>query len=73
MKELFKAKVHLHDLRHSTAALLVGSNCSLYEVQKFLGHSESRTTEIYAHLADGPMRTMSSLIGNALHGEEPNK
>lgn len=65
--------IRLHDLRHSTAALLVGSNCSLYEVQKFLGHSESRTTEIYAHLADGPMRTMSSLIGNALHGEEPNK
>ncbi len=43
-------KLHFHSLRHSFASALVISGVSLYAVQKLLGHSTSKTTEIYSHL-----------------------
>ena len=43
-------KLHFHSLRHSFASALVMSGVSLYAVQKLLGHSSSKTTEIYSHL-----------------------
>jgi len=42
--------VRIHDLRHSAASNLVNSGQSLYVVAKVLGHSQTRTTERYAHL-----------------------
>lgn len=42
--------VRLHDLRHSYASFMVNNGCSLYEVQKVLGHSDPRVTQRYAHL-----------------------
>lgn len=42
--------VRVHDLRHSAASNLVNSGQSLYVVAKVLGHSQTRTTERYAHL-----------------------
>lgn len=43
-------KLHFHSLRHSFASALVMAGVSLYAVQKLLGHTTSKTTEIYAHL-----------------------
>ena len=43
-------KLHFHSLRHSFATALVSSGVSLYAVQKLLGHTTIRTTEIYSHL-----------------------
>jgi site-specific recombinase XerD len=43
-------KLHFHSLRHSFASALVMSGVSLYAVQKLLGHTTSKTTEIYSHL-----------------------
>lgn len=37
-------------VRHSAASNLVNSGQSLYVVAKVLGHSQTRTTERYAHL-----------------------
>lgn len=48
--------VRLHDLRHSFASVVVEGGDSLFMVQKLLGHSQARTTEIYAHLANDPLR-----------------
>ena len=43
-------RLHFHSLRHSFASALVASGVSLYAVQKLLGHTTSKTTEIYSHL-----------------------
>ena len=44
-------EVRMHDLRHSFASFLINNGRSLYEVQKILGHTQVRTTQRYAHLA----------------------
>lgn len=43
--------LRMHDLRHSFASFLINSGRSLYEVQNILGHSQSSTTQRYAHLS----------------------
>jgi site-specific recombinase XerD len=43
-------RLHFHSLRHSFASGLVATGASLYQVQKLLGHSTSKTTEKYSHL-----------------------
>ena len=50
------AGVRVHDLRHSFASFAVADGNSLYLIGKVLGHKQARTTEIYAHLADDPIR-----------------
>ncbi|MGM9516696.1 tyrosine-type recombinase/integrase [Roseateles sp. DB2] len=42
--------MRIHDLRHSYASFLANANCSLYEIQNILGHSDPRVTQRYAHL-----------------------
>jgi site-specific recombinase XerD len=49
-KACLSDKLHFHSLRHTFASWLVQDGASLYEVQKLLGHSTSKTTEIYSHL-----------------------
>ncbi|HUI31244.1 MAG TPA: site-specific integrase [Candidatus Acidoferrales bacterium] len=50
-----KAGVHFHTLRHTFASLLVKKGVSLYQVQRLLGHSSPRVTEVYAHLQNSEM------------------
>lgn len=63
--ELGLHDVRIHDLRHSYASTLVNNGATLYEVQKLLGHSKSRTTERYAHLANHTLIRAASLIDKA--------
>src|ERR1041385_6522138 len=42
---------HFHSLRHTFATWLVQDGVNIYEVQKLLGHSSVKVTEIYSHLA----------------------
>lgn len=64
--------VRLHDLRHSFASVGASAGDSLYIVGKLLGHTQSRTTQRYAHLADDPMKAaadrISSQIAAAMRG-----
>lgn len=42
--------IKLHDLRHTSATLLIGSGCDIETVSKRLGHSKASVTlDIYAH------------------------
>jgi len=51
------SKLHFHSLRHTFASLLVKEGVSLYHVQRLLGHSSSRVTEIYAHLGTSELNS----------------
>ena len=51
--------VRVQDLRHSSASFAVADGNSLFMVGKVLGHRQARTTEIYAHLADDPLRALA--------------
>lgn len=43
-------KVRFHDLRHTTASLLINAGVPLYTVGAILGHKSVQTTARYAHL-----------------------
>jgi integrase len=54
------ADVRIHDLRHSFASFLVNAGCSLYEVQRILGHASVTMTQRYSHLSqDSLLRAVS--------------
>ena len=44
-------EVKFHDPRHTFATRLAASGQPLRTIQKFLGHADSKTTQIYAHYA----------------------
>jgi integrase len=46
----FNDKIHFHSLRHTFATWLVQNGVNIYEVQKLLGHSSVKVTEVYSHL-----------------------
>jgi integrase len=51
--------LRLHDLRHSFASFAVADGNTLFMVGKVLGHKQARTTEVYAHLTDDPLRAVA--------------
>jgi integrase len=58
--------VRLHDLRHSTASLMVSAGNSLELIGGVLGHSQASTTQRYAHLMDGALRQAVDGLGRAI-------
>src|SRR6266850_1746169 len=50
--------LRFHDLRHTTATLILAHGGTLWEVQKILGHSDPNiTAKVYAHLVPGFLET----------------
>lgn len=64
-KEVGIPDVHIHDLRHTFASLLVSGGASLEMIGKLLGHSQMQTTQRYAHLMDSPLRAGVDAVANA--------
>ena len=54
------AEVRIHDLRHSFASFLVNAGCSLYEVQRILGHASVVMTQRYSHLSQASLLRAAS-------------
>ncbi|MCL2122662.1 MAG: site-specific integrase [Desulfovibrionaceae bacterium] len=46
----------IHDLRHAFASAMVNSGASLPIIGKILGHTQTSTTQRYAHLEENPAR-----------------
>jgi site-specific recombinase XerD len=55
-------RLHFHSLRHTFCSWLAEANVSLYAISKLAGHSQTKTTEIYAHLQSD---SMHGLINDA--------
>ncbi|WP_449415016.1 tyrosine-type recombinase/integrase [Ochrobactrum teleogrylli] len=58
--------LRIHDLRHNFASMAVSSGQSLYLVGKLLGHSQSQTTQRFAHLAPDPIRDAADSVSNMI-------
>jgi integrase len=58
----------LYDLRHSFASIGAGGGLSLAIIGRLLGHTQQRTTQRYAHLADDPLREAANKIGAVIAG-----
>lgn len=63
-------ETHFHDLRHSTASLLINMDppTPLEVVRDILGHTTVRTTERYAHLEIEQQRLAMSALSKAVQG-----
>ena len=55
--------VRLHDLRHTNASFGAAAGLGLPIIGKLLGHTNSATTERYAHLDNDPLRKAANRIG----------
>jgi len=53
---------NFHSLRHTFVSWLVQAGVSIYEVSKLLGHSDIKTTQIYAHLTERNLRNAVELL-----------
>ncbi len=58
--------VRLHDLRHSFASIGAAAGLGLFVIGKVLGHSQTSTTQRYAHLAEDPVRAASDRISSEI-------
>jgi integrase len=58
--------VRVYDLRHTFAATGAGGGLSLPLIGRLLGHTQHRTTQRYAHLADDPLREAADKIASAI-------
>ena len=58
----------IYDLRHTFASVGAGGGLGLPIIGRLLGHTQSRTTQRYAHLADDPLREAAEQITSVITG-----
>ncbi len=58
----------IYDLRHSFAGVGAGGGLSLQIIGRLLGHTQMRTTQRYAHLADDALKEAAATITAAIAG-----
>ena len=62
------ADARIYDLRHTFASVGAGGGLGLPIIGRLLGHTQSRTTQRYAHFADDPLREAAAKITNVIIG-----
>jgi integrase len=60
---------YVYSLRHSFASVGAGGGLSLPIIGRLLGHTQPRTTQRYAHLADDPLREAAEKITTVITGK----
>ena len=65
--------VRIHDLRHTTASILVNKGVSLYQVQQLLGHTSPKMTQRYAHLSNKALHEAVSVVDDVVGGIKERK
>ena len=60
--------VRIHDLRHTAASVGVATGTSLPIIGRLLGHTQSQTTQRYAHVDLDPALIAADKIGDAITG-----
>lgn len=52
----FKRQVRFHDLRHTCGTLLIEGGITVEQVQNYLAHSDTKTTQRYVHMSQEHLR-----------------
>ena len=66
-------RIRIHDLRHSSCALLINLGYSPVQIAQRLGHESVTVTERYSHLYPSVQQEMAKKLGEAFSGEEANE
>ena len=62
-------ETRVYDLRHTFASVGAGGGLSPPIIGRLLGHTQPRTTQRYAHLADDPLREAAEKITTVITGK----
>lgn len=63
-----KPTARIHDLRHTYASVLVSAGLGLPVIGALLGHTQTQTTQRYAHLFDDPLRAATEAAAARITG-----
>jgi integrase len=64
--------LRVHDLRHTTASLLLAHGADVPTTAAILGHAQSSTTlNVYAHALPSRLAGAAARLGSAIQGVEP--
>ena len=63
-------KIRFHDLRHTSASLLLKAGMQLTDVMHWLGHKNFRTTQRYSHLEARSKTSSTQALTKLIFSEE---